>query len=420
MKKRKILTVLVFISIVLSGCSNNSQPDRSVYTDEAIDESDRETGISEEIKEISAAESDEKGYDLPIAEAVREEAVADCRAAMEQIRQIYLEADKGDASNAVISKETAGKMLAALKKTGCPVTAGGFYFNMGNYKKLEKFLEDSLKGKAGKLVTYEILLSGDIGRREFIFDGNNMYALDITSIWSERNTPIITGTSYTRIKKWEYTKKGWFVFEYCVPEPPEVTEIVVGTVMRRVKPLKEEYRRISEKYLLPVGYQGNNLFCSDWDAAHMEELDYNGLFQYLYSVKYGDRFEADSYKAGIPKAEFESLMMEYLPVTAEQLKQYAVYDAKSQTYAWEILGCGNYAPKFFGTSIPEITGIKENENGTVTLTVDAVCEMKGKDAVISHKLTVQFLENGSIRYLENQVLGDGLEKIPQYQYRLEK
>lgn len=37
------------------------------------------------------------------------------------------------------------------------------------------------------------------------------------------------------------------------------------------------------------------------------------------------------------------------------------------------------APTFFGTSLPEVTDIRRNEDGTVTLTVEAVC-----DAVITH------------------------------------
>ena len=41
-------------------------------------------------------------------------------------------------------------------------------------------------------------------------------------------------------------------------------------------------------------------------------------------------------------------------------------------YAWAPLGCGNYAPNFFGTSVPEVVEVRENPDGTVTLTVNAV------------------------------------------------
>ena len=36
-------------------------------------------------------------------------------------------------------------------------------------------------------------------------------------------------------------------------------------------------------------------------------------------------------QTGIPKEEFESLIMEYLPITAEQIREYAVFDEENQT-----------------------------------------------------------------------------------------
>lgn len=151
----------------------------------------------------------------------------------------------------------------------------------------------------------------------------------------------------------------------------------------------------------------------------MSELDYNGMFQYLYEMKYGDKFNAEEYPDGIPEKVFESLIMEYLPVTAEQIREYAVFDEESQTYDWEELGCFNYAPTFFGTSLPEVVDIHENEDGTVTLTVEAVCDMViCDDAVITHEITVRFAENGSFQYLGNKILNNGIENIPEYQYRI--
>lgn len=132
-------------------------------------------------------------------------------------------------------------------------------------------------------------------------------------------------------------------------------------------------------------------------------------------------FELGHRPYGIPKDEFESLIMEYLPITAKQIREYAVFDDENQTYAWARLDCLNYAPTFFGTSLPEVIGIKENKDGTVTLTVDAVCDMViCDDAVITHELTIQFAEEGRFRYLGNEILNDGIHDIPNYQYRIRK
>lgn len=192
-----------------------------------------------------------------------------------------------------------------------------------------------------------------------------------------------------------------------------------GSCLIRIKPMTEKQREMSERCVRGLGYQGNNILCSNWDADHMEELDFNGMYEYLYVMKNGNKFNSEDHPNGIPKEEFESLIMEYLPITAEQIREYAAFDEEKQTYFWERLGCFNYAPTFFGTSLPEVVDIKENEDGTVTLTVEAVCDMViCDDAVITHELTVRFAQDGSFQYLGNKILDDGIHDIPEYQYRI--
>lgn len=61
---------------------------------------------------------------------------------------------------------------------------------------------------------------------------------------------------------------------------------------------------------------------------------------------------------------------------------------------------------------------KKNGDGTVSLTVDAACDMVVcDDAVITHELTVRLLEDGRFMYLGNKILNDGIDDIPEYPYR---
>ena len=48
---------------------------------------------------------------------------------------------------------------------------------------------------------------------------------------------------------------------------------------------------------------------------------------------------------------------------------------------------------------PEITDMKENEDGTTAITVDAVCRRTGNDCVITHVLTIQSAGGGRVKYL---------------------
>ena len=416
-KKKSILLIMVF----LIGCFVCACGKEKSVVGETLVEDTEEVSPTEETKsaEEEAAEQWEKGYGLPVDEQEEKEAANDCKKMMELIFDIYKDADKGTASNVVLNDETVLEMQKRLMETGCPVSTLVTYSNMENYESVDRFLEECTDGKSGSVVIYEIHGDGGIGRMKFIFDGTEMYVVSAGGIWNDNNKPGMSYISYTRIKEWKYTEKGWFGYELCVPEPPEVSEIMDGSCLIRIKPMTEEQREMSERCVRGLGYQGQNLLCSNWNAENMSELDYNGMFEYLYGMKYGEKFNSEDYPNGIPKEEFESLIMEYLPITAEQIREYAAFDEENQTYLWARLGCFNYAPTFFGTSLPEVVDIKENEDGTVTLTVEAVCDMViCDDAVITHELTVRFAEDGSFQYLGNEILNDGIMDIPDYQYRI--
>ncbi len=82
-----------------------------------------------------------------------------------------------------------------------------------------------------------------------------MYVLSAKAAWNDDKS-VITYISYTRMKEWRFTDKGYFCYELCVPEYPEVNEIVDGSCMVRVKPITEENREMSEKCVLGLAYQG--------------------------------------------------------------------------------------------------------------------------------------------------------------------
>ena len=372
-------------------------------------------------EDVISEEDLEKGYDLPVSAQENEEATRDSMQIMSGLEHIYRNADKGDSLNVVLDNKSICKMIKKIKQQGYSVTVSEDYSNMENYKRFSSFLAKAQKKQKGSGVIYEVHSEGSIGIEKFIYDGKEMFLLASNASWDDNGKPIITFVSYTRIKKWRYSRKGWFCYELCVPEYPEVTEMVDGSCLIRIKPMSDNKRKLSRKCVRGLAYQGNNILCSNWDQEHMQKIDYNGLYEYLYAMKYKKKFNGKKYPSGIPKDQFEQLIMEYLPVSREDIEKYASYNEKKKTYDWMRLGCFNYAPNFFGTSIPEVTKIKHNSNGTVTLTVDAVCEMVlCNEAVITHELTVKFNKDGSFRYLGNKILNGGIKKIPEYQYRILK
>ncbi len=418
---RKFLYLVLFVMTLCVFCCSCSQKTNDVKKTSSQHEKKLKSVPNNTKEDVISEEDLEKGYDLPVSAQENEEATRDSMQIMSGLEHIYRNADKGDSLNVVLDNKSICKMIKKIKQQGYSVTVSEDYSNMENYKRFSSFLAKAQKKQKGSGVIYEVHSEGSIGREKFIYDGKEMFLLASNASWDDNGKPIITFVSYTRIKKWRYSRKGWFCYELCVPEYPEVTEMVDGSCLIRIKPMSDNKRKLSRKCVRGLAYQGNNILCSNWDQEHMQKIDYNGLYEYLYAMKYKKKFNEKKYPSGIPKDQFEQLIMEYLPVSREDIEKYASYNEKKKTYDWMRLRCFNYAPNFFGTSIPEVTKIKHNSNGTVTLTVDAVCEMVlCNEAVITHELTVKFNKDGSFRYLGNKILNGGIKKIPEYQYRILK
>lgn len=325
--------------------------------------------------------------------------------------------DDGSCSYLSNKVEKTGTDREVLADEGNILLGASDYDGMANYEKMEVFLEKAEAGEACEAEVYEIHVDGGYGKYRFYFDGQNM-RVDLDVVTWDAQGPISMGNYGYQIENWSYTEKGWFSYTLDVPEPPEVSEVIQDQVMMRVRPMREDYRNFTEEWLVPVGYQRNNMLSIEWDSQHMEKLDFNGLYEAFYMLSCGGVFESDDFPEGIPAEEFEERMLKYLPITRESLREYAAYNEAANSYGCANLGCGNYSADAFWTSIPEVVDMYENGDGTWTVTVDAVCKRKGTDRILSHELTVDFPEEGTIRYLGNHILNEGASQIPLYRYRV--
>ncbi|KIR03838.1 hypothetical protein P261_02653 [Lachnospiraceae bacterium TWA4] len=403
--KNKIVKNVIFClgcCLILSGCHK---------TEKASIESEKST-----ISNLSSQDNTqiEKGYNLTIPEHEQIQAEQDSIAVMNCYRDIYL---KNKSEN--LSKQVLSDIINRFAQKNYCIKTSYIYSDIKNYEVIRDFLLNAKRGIKTNAVLYEINYDGGLTRRKFIYDGNDMYVIASKNIWNSKEQGDSSYISYTRIKEWRYSDNGWFCFELCVPEYPEATALVDGSNLIRIIPMTKENTYYTEHYLYDLGYQGNNLLCSNWDKDHLEELDYSGLYEYLYKLEYKKSLTEDKYIDGIPKDEFENLIMKYIPISEEQLRKYAEFDSESQTYLWARLGCGDYTPTYFGTSFPEVTAVSKKEDGSITLTIHAVCELfLCNEAIITHELMIQTKNDGTFQFISNKILGDGMKNIPEYQYRV--
>ena len=332
------------------------------------------TDVKNEKKQKNTTmENPDKGYNLPIDEDKKKEVVNDCEEIMGIVRDIYSEYNGIQEADQNTAEQMMNRMKEIIKQNGNPVIGSDHYSVMDNYQKMEQFLKSAEQEEKGSVILYEADTDGGITRKEYSYDGKEMSVMSAKMIWSEDTEPVLTYISLSKTKK----------------------------------------------YVSTFGYQGNNLLCSNWNAEDMQGLDYNGLYEYFYQMKYGEKFTAEKEVVGIPAEEFENVIMTYLPVTKEELKEWAVYDEQSNRFIWERLGCGNYSPTHFGLSLPEVTEVRHNEDGSIVLTIHAVCDsVVCNDVVITHELTMKIQDDGTIQYVGNRILDNGIDNIPRYQYRL--
>ena len=130
---------------------------------------------------------------------------------------------------------------------------------------------------------------------------------------------------------WQYTEEGYLLFEgsyfsdenyvLTLSDTPEHTAL-------RVLPLDEKCRELNRKYILPVGYEQNNMFLTDWSEEDFGDLDFYDIFDNFYPIVYGKPvpYAADeSLEAGavyqIPEELFENVIMTYVHVNKKALRQ---------------------------------------------------------------------------------------------------
>ena len=186
-------------------------------------------------------------------------------------------------------------------------------------------------------------------------------------------------------------------------------------IFYRILPLDEKCREVAEKCIRPVNYFGNNLFLTDWDEGSLENIEFNDLFDFLYSMETGTKPEKKSYENGIPAEEFENITGRYFHTTAEQLRQYGAYNEETGTYPWLAVNGWNRVPQM--QPFPEVVSCTENEDGTLSARVEAVYVEEGRDCLFAHVVTLRMEENGGFKYLGNKIDWENAYRVPAYKAR---
>lgn len=211
---------------------------------------------------------------------------------------------------------------------------------------------------------------------------------------------------------WRYTDDGYMMFSgtYFSEELYVLTlSSAEEHVAFRVLPLDAKCRELNEKYLLPIGYELNNMFLVDWNEDDFGKLNFYDMFDLLYPKLHNEKFPYvadDNLGIGavyhIPKTEFENVIMEYFNIDSETLQSKTVYDSEDSTYEYKPRGFEEVEYPEYPYS--EVIGYTENSDGTITLTANVVFPYSGNSKVYAHEVVIRPLEDGRVQYVSNRII----------------
>ena len=211
---------------------------------------------------------------------------------------------------------------------------------------------------------------------------------------------------------WRYTDDGYLMFSgtYFSEELYVLTlSSAEEHVAFRILPLDAKCRELNEKYLLPIGYELNNMFLVDWNEDDFGDLNFYDMFDLLYPKLHNEKFPYvadDNLGIGavyhIPKTEFENVIMEYFNIDSETLQSKTVYDSEDSTYEYKPRGFEEVEYPEYPYS--EVIGYTENSDGTITLTANVVFPYSGNSKVYAHEVVVRPLEDGGVQYVSNRII----------------
>ena len=322
--------------------------------------------------------------------------------------QLYKKASE---ENKIADLETVRIIVNQFGENGYPAVDSRNQINMTEPEKVVEFCEKVDAQEEAEITILEVSYLGgfvkydlhtkdgkvDVVRSYYKYENGDMYRE-------------VTG-SY-QAEYWNYTEDGYLMFSGVWFSEELYVLTLSGAeehTALRVQPLDETYRELSRKYLLPIGFEQNNMFIVDWSEDDFGDLNFYDMYDLLYQKingTYTPYVADDNLGVGavyrIPKDDFESVIMAYFNIDSETLQSKTIYYAEDETYEYKPRGFEEVEYPEYPYS--EVVGFTENSDGTLTLTANVVFPYAGDSKVYAHKVVVRPLENGSVQYVSNRII----------------
>ncbi len=383
-KKRTIFAIS--LTLIITGCSTRTK----MSSDTAATDN-----------EVYFAENEESGTKMEESDPVILQLSKACHDIFEY----------ASATNSTGSLETAKSLAVRIGENGYTAVDRQNQINMVNAEQAVQFCKQAEAGEQAELTIIVVEDTGGLTKYDFRSEADN---LDIVkSYYKYEDGELKSRSTYSYPADfWQYTEEGYFLFsgsyysqDYYIYA---VSDVSACTALR-VQPLEEKCREWNRQYILPVGYSKNDLFLSDWNEPDFRELNFYDIFDKLYPMVNGTPvpYTADEnlgvgavYR--ISEEEFEHVIMSHFQISQETLRSKTTFFPEDSTYEYKPRGL--HESESGDAPYPEVVGYEENDDGTITLTVNAVYPRKNTTKAFSHEVVIRALADGGFQYVSNQII----------------
>lgn len=262
--------------------------------------------------------------------------------------------------------------------------------NMYNYQLFQSFYRNYTDGGGRDYIcVYRVNRDASVTEMTFVYDDSRIQMIFNTAKFENHDWKFIA-TGIRDLKDMKLTQKGYFIYTY--------SNIIAHGGLKeyfRVSPLTDECRELTRKYVYGLSYVNYNMLVIDWDESNASDILVPCMFDDIYRLYTGENLKPDG--GWIDADKYESVMLSMFPVTVTELRDNCDYNSEKDSYRYHVILGKQYPP--FG----EVVDYAYNDDGTVTLIVDAVWADKGSDIAFRNTLTVKPEDDGTFKYMSNHI-----------------
>lgn len=262
--------------------------------------------------------------------------------------------------------------------------------NMYNYQLFQSFYRNYTDGGGRDYIcVYRVNRDASVTEMTFVYDDSRIQMIFNTAKFENHDWKFIA-TGIRDLKDMKLTQKGYFIYTY--------SNIIAHGGLKeyfRVSPLTDECRELTRKYVYGLSYVNYNMLVIDWDESNASDILVPCMFDDIYRLYTGENLKPDG--GWIDADKYESVMLSMFPVTVTELRDKCDYNPEKDSYRYHVILGKQYPP--FG----EVVDYSYNDDGTVSLIVDAVWADKRSDIAFRNTLTVKPEEDGTFKYMSNHI-----------------